>query len=291
VVKDVIYPRCAIIGIGLIGGSFALAGKRAGVLGHVVGMARTEATRKAALEIGAADTVTDGPAEACDGADLVYLATPVGAIPGLLPQIADELAEGCTVTDAGSTKAAIVAAAREVLPEHVTFIGGHPMAGSEQSSIAAARADLFEGSVYFLTADDHTNAAALDKLRQSIEALGAVPTLCDAGQHDRIVAATSHLPHLVACALARSVAEVVSAQGDVTPYIGKGFADSTRLAAGPTDVWCDILLANREHMAEGLGRLVLELQSFTATLRDGDAEALARLLDDARHAREELLGR
>jgi len=143
------YKRTAIIGIGLIGGSFALAAKRAGIVETVVGVAHSDETLQAAMQLGAADEVTSNPAEAVRGAELVYIAVPVGATRSIFGQIRDSLEPGVLVTDAGSTKREVMQAAAELLPNHVTFIGGHPMAGSEQSGVRAARVDLFEEAVYF----------------------------------------------------------------------------------------------------------------------------------------------
>ncbi len=289
--KQLQYPRVAVIGIGLIGGSFALAGKRAGVLGHVTGVARSRATRDAALATGAADAVTDDPVAACRDADLVYLATPVGAIAEVMASIAASLPAGCTVTDAGSTKTRIVTAAGELLPGHVTFIGGHPMAGSEQSGIRAARADLFQESLYFLIPAPDTEPPVLDKLSRTIEAIGAVPITCDADKHDYMVAATSHLPHLTSAALAAAVAAAIGDDSQASLFAGKGYADTTRLAAGPTEVWRDILVANHDNILRCLDRLIGQLQRYRQALCDVDAQALADLLDEARRAREELTGR
>ncbi len=169
------YNRAAIIGIGLIGGSFALAAKRAGIVETVVGVARSDETLQAAVEIGAADEVTSNPAEAVRGAELVYIAVPVGATRSIFGQIRDSLEPGVLITDAGSTKREVMQVAAELLPNHVTFIGGHPMAGSEQSGVQAARADLFQNAVYFLTATQTTSPDELDRMQEVVRALGAMP--------------------------------------------------------------------------------------------------------------------
>ncbi len=283
-----IYPRAAVIGIGLIGGSFALAAKRAGAVGHVVGVARSQATRQGALEVGAADEVTGDAAEAAANADLVYVATPVGAMPGIFQQISPTLSPNVLVTDAGSTKAEVVAAARDLLPPEVTFIGGHPLAGSEQTGPRAARADLFAGHNYFLTPDEQDNTDDLNDLIELVKALGAQPVLTSPQRHDQIVAATSHLPHVVAAALANAVGETVGDEEKVEDFVGTGFVDTTRLAAGSPQLWRDIFITNREYVGRTVSALSEQLQRWGEALSKSDAEQIEELLEEARRWREKL---
>ncbi len=278
-----LFERAAVIGIGLIGGSLALATKRQGLVGHVVGVARRENTLLDALRVGAADTVTNDPAQAVRDADLVYLATPVRAIPPLLAAIAPHLPAGCLVTDGGSTKRAIVQAAG-ALPASVTFIGGHPMTGSELSGPGAADRHLFEGSNYFLTPTDETPADDLARLIGLVEGIGARPTLVDAATHDRVLAATSHLPHLVAAALCNALVS----EDKPERFAGPGLRDTTRIAGGPANVWRDILLENAEDVREAMARLREVLDSYDAALADADGDALVELLERARDTREGL---
>jgi len=222
------YKRTAIIGIGLIGGSFALAAKRAGIVETVVGVAHSDETLQAAMQLGAADEVTSNPAEAVRGAELVYIAVPVGAIRSIFGQIRDSLEPGVLVTDAGSTKREVMQAAAELLPNHVTFIGGHPMAGSEQSGVRAARVDLFEEAVYFLIPTDTTSEEDLDRIQEVVRALGATPNVQTADVHDRLAAATSHLPHLVSAALASAVAKLLADSRQAEDFVGTGFSLALR---------------------------------------------------------------
>lgn len=283
-----IYPRVAVIGTGLIGGSFALAAKKAGAVGCVIGVARSEATRQTAREIGAADEVTADAAEAAAQADLVYVAVPVGAMRSIFSQISAAVSPGTVVTDAGSTKVEVVAAAQELLPGHVTFIGGHPLAGSEQVGIGAARADLFEGCKYFLVADDETSSDELARLIQLIQALGAEPVLTDPQRHDRMVSATSHLPHLLSAALSTTVGSLVGHESDAADFVGTGFRNTTRLAAGSPELWRDIFLSNDENLARAIVAFVRQLQQIARELRDRNADELAKLLGEARRHRQEL---
>ncbi len=284
-----IYKRAAVIGIGLIGGSFALAAKRAGVVESVIGVARSADTREGALAMGAADEVTTDPAEAVRGADLVYIAVPVRATRSIFEQIRDSLEPGALVTDAGSTKREVMAAAAELLPDSITFIGGHPMAGAEQSGVRAARADLFEGAAYYLTPSKTTTQDELDRMLALVRALGARPDVKVAEYHDRMMAATSHLSHLVAAALARTTHRLASGQKEVGNFLGTGFTDTTRLAEGLPEVWRDIFLSNPDNVAVALDEMIEQLRQFAAAFREMDRALFDQLLEEARQARRELL--
>ena len=272
----------AVVGIGLIGGSFALAGRQAGVLGEVVGVARSERTMLEALHVGAADHTTADAVEAVSGADLVFIATPVAAIPDVFGRIAPVLPEGCIVTDAGSTKRAIVAAA-SALPAHVDFVGGHPMAGSEHAGVMAARANLFRGRTWLLTPGDASNDAVA-RLRAAIEAIGARVVVVDADDHDRIVARTSHLPHLVAAALAGALGECCGEDD----FVGSGLRDTTRIAAGSAEVWREILLSNADDVLAALAEFSAEVERYRDALASGDEATLTALLEAARACRERM---
>ena len=285
------YKRTAIIGMGLIGGSFALAAKRAGIVETVVGVARSEETLQAALEIGAADEVTADPTEAVHGADLVYIAVPVGATHSVFAQIRDSLEPEALVTDAGSTKREVMQAAAELLPDHVTFIGGHPMAGSEQSGVRAARADLFQNAVYFLTATEATSPDEMDRMQEVVRALGAIPNVQTADNHDRLAAATSHLPHLVSAALASAVARLVHNDAHADSFVATGFSDTTRLSEGSPEVWRDIFLSNADNLGDSVEELIAILQALAVTLHEADSDACERLLTEAQQARWRLTGR
>ncbi len=283
-----IYPRVGVIGTGLIGGSFALAAKKAEAIGHVIGVARSEATRQKALEIGAADEVTADPAEVVAKADLVYVAVPVGAMQSIFSRISDVAGSDTVITDAGSTKVQVMAAARKLLPDHVTFIGGHPLAGSEKVGIQAARADLFAGCTYFLVADEENDRDELARLMELIQALGAEPVLTDAERHDRMVAATSHLPHLLSAVLSTTVGTMVGGEPDAADFIGSGFRDTTRLAAGLPELWRDIFLTNDQNLARTMAAFVRQLQQFGYALRNKNHDQLEQLLNEARQWRQEL---
>ncbi|MEO0682016.1 MAG: prephenate dehydrogenase/arogenate dehydrogenase family protein, partial [Pseudomonadota bacterium] len=193
-----IYRRAAIIGLGLIGGSFALAARQAGAVGEVVGHARSAATRARALELGLVDRVAETAAEAAEGADLVLLCVPVGAMSAVAAEIAPVLAPGATVSDAGSVKRSVIDAAGPHLPDHVHFIPGHPLAGTEHSGPDAAFATLYAGRWCILTPVEGADAQAVARLRGAWEACGADVDVMDPDHHDLVLAVTSHAPHLIA---------------------------------------------------------------------------------------------
>ena len=281
-----LFCRAAVIGIGLIGGSFALAAKRAGAVGHVTGVARSEATRRGALEIGAADEVTANAAQAVAGADLVYLAAPVDSICASLRALGPSLSPGALVTDAGSAKAAIMEAAAS-LPGSVTFIGGHPMAGSEQKGIGAARADLFEGSSYFLTPPAGTGAETIASLSELVSALGAKPILLEAERHDRLVALSSHFPHLLAWALC-ALAGDLDDPAELAPFVAGAWRDVTRIAGSSPEMWSEIFRANRGNVIALADRFGAELDAVRGALEAEDEAALAAYLEKARQLRERI---
>ena len=280
------YQRAAIIGIGLIGGSFSLAAKRAGLVGEVVGVARSETTRALAVEYGAADWTTDDAARAVREADLVYLATPIGAILSSLAELGPHLKPGALVTDAGSTKARIVAAA-EALPPSVAFLGGHPMAGSEQAGVAAARADLFSGATYFLTPTEATAPETLERMLLLVREIGAEPLVLEVELHDRMVAVTSHLPHALAWALCAAAGRRESPAA-LAPFAAGAWRDTTRIAASPEEVWADIFLTNPENLAEAGRRFRDELDELLRLVGAGDRPGLLAYLTRSRETHERI---
>jgi len=258
----------AIVGVGLIGGSFGLALKKAGVGGTILGVS-APSTIEAALKRGAIDEGLP-LAEAAARADLIYLAQPIGRILDTLRKIDDFVRPGTLITDAGSTKGAIVAAARLHL-RRAMFLGGHPMAGKEKRGVAEADADLFRGRTYVLTPEDSKTleAPAIDEFLKWIRAIGALPVMLNAVEHDRIVSFTSHLPQLVATALAATVAENA---GDNLSVAGPGLRDSTRLALSSFELWRDILATNSGPIKEALTAYISKLEHLRDNLRTREIE-------------------
>ena len=279
-----IVDTLAIVGTGLIGGSFALALKQAGAVREVLGVGRNPARLTVARELGLIDRAVDWPQ--AGEADCILLALPVGDTEAVLRQLAPHLKLGAIVTDAGSTKANVVAAARVALGERfVDFVPGHPIAGSEQSGPGAARADLYRGKRVVLTPQADTRADAVATVRALWEAAGAQVETLDPMQHDRIFAAVSHLPHLAAYALVDDLAR--RADGDTFfRFAASGFRDFTRIAGSSPEMWRDIALANRAAVLAELDAYLEALQMLRQSIAGEDAAALLEIFSRARAARE-----
>jgi prephenate dehydrogenase len=277
--------RVSILGVGLLGGSIGLAVRERIQGCRVVGYGHRAQTLRDALQVGALDEAYEAPGEAVRGADLVIVCTPVGLIPSLLEQIAGDLAQGAIVTDVGSTKRSIVAAAEKALPRGVHFVGSHPMAGSEKRGVQFARADLFERAVCITTPTERTSESALGKVESFWQVLGMRTTRLSPDEHDRLLADVSHLPHIVAAAL-------VAMQEDAAFNLcGKGFVDVTRIAGGDAGLWRDILLDNRDNVRRSITRLGEEMKRLETLLETGQSDALAKWLRDAAERRQHMLER
>ena len=278
-----IVEKLALVGAGLIGGSFSLALKQAGAVGEVWGIGRNPARLTVARELGLIDGVADW--QQAGQADCILLALPVGETESVLRQLAPHLKPGAIITDAGSTKANVVAAARVALGERFAdFVPGHPIAGSEQSGAGAARADLYRGKRVVLTPEADTRAAAVATVRALWQATGAQVEMLDAAQHDRIFAAVSHLPHLAAFALVDELAQ--RADGDTYfHFAASGFRDFTRIAGSSPEMWRDIALANKEAVLAELDAYLAALQTLRAAVSAEDAAALLEIFARARAAR------
>jgi prephenate dehydrogenase len=274
--------RVTIVGLGLIGGSIGLALRRASVDSEVVGWDVSPEARIAAIDRGAVTCAPNSLHEAVSGARLVVLCVPVDSSIPLLREIVPHLSPDAVVTDVGSTKARICAEAASVLPGR--FVGGHPMAGSEVSGIDGARADLFDGANWFATALPDVNDDALDRVERFVWAVGANIRRFDPAVHDRIVAAVSHLPHLLAFALSEAAANRVP-QGLEDAGAGS-FRDGTRVAASSPRLWSGILTDNAEEIVQSLDEALAWLTSARAALVDSDRAALEQLLEQARAAKD-----
>ncbi len=281
----VIIDTLALVGTGLIGGSFSLALKQAGAVREMVGVGRNPARLTIARELGLIDHVADW-AQAGQ-ADCILLALPVGETEAVLRQLAPHLKPGAIVTDAGSTKANVVAAARAALgTRFADFVPGHPIAGSEQSGPGAARADLYRGKRVVLTPQADTRTDAVSTVRALWEATGAQVETLDAAQHDRIFAAVSHLPHLAAFALVEELA--CRDDGETFfRFAASGFRDFTRIAGSSPEMWRDIALANRDALLAELDAYGAALQVVRAAVSGEDAETLLKIFSRARDAREQ----
>lgn len=278
-----IFERIAVVGLGLIGGSIALAARKAWPTALVIGIDRNEVLEKAmvrhAIDVAAPDLMI------ASEADLVILATPVDTILELLPELERYVATEALVTDVGSTKREIAAAAR-VLPDRLPFIGGHPLAGAARSGIDVARPDLFAGRPWLLTSTDDVRADLLSKLSTFVEALGAKPVVLPSpAEHDRLVAFLSHLPQLAVSALMGVIGEAAGDEG--LALAGRGLVDTTRLASSPAGVWRDVCRSNADEIGPALDRLIAELTAIRQRLPDG--ATIDRVFDRANEWRERLV--
>ena len=279
------FASITILGPGLLGGSIGLAVRQRQVADSVCVWARRPEAAAAACDRGAADRAEPDLAAAVRAADLVILATPIGAMPDLVAQMKPSLKPGVLVTDVGSVKYPVVTALEDLLGDAAGFVGAHPMAGSEQSGLEVARADLFEEAVCILTPTERTDPAALNRIHDFWVALGCRVRTIAPSVHDEVIGRVSHLPHLAAAALVNAVCR---SDATMLGYAGAGLRDSTRIAAGEPAMWTEICLENRQEIRRGLDELIHELGQFRAALENEDAVELKALLNRARHYRNEL---
>ncbi|MGH8735887.1 MAG: prephenate dehydrogenase [Burkholderiales bacterium] len=284
------FGRVAVIGVGLIGGSFALALKAAKVCAQVVGVGRGRANLDAAVALGAIDVAERDTAQAVRGADLVLVATPVAQCASVFSALAPALSPGALVIDAGSTKQDVIAAAREYMGSKIAqFVPGHPIAGAEHSGVAAAKTDLFRGKRVVLAPLPENAAESIERATAAWRACGARVARMTPEEHDAVFATVSHLPHLLAFALVHEIAQRPNS-AQLFGYAAGGFRDFTRIASSHPEIWRDICVANRDALLAELVRYGARLQSIRALLADGDAEGLEEVFAEARAARERWLG-
>ena len=272
------FIRAAVIGVGLIGGSFGMAMRKRRIAREVIGVARVPETIGVARARGAIDRGTTDPVDGVAGADLVVLATPPELVVPMARQVLPYLGAGAIVTDVASVKGGIVREIESALDpaREVAFVGGHPMAGNEGRGVAAASAELFEGSVYLITRTPRTDGAAVDRIATLARSLGARPMITDPEAHDRTVARVSHLPYLLAAAL-------MGATETETAAAGPSFLGATRVAGSPVSMWAQICRLNRREIVDALRAFRGELDRLEAALADGGD--LDVLLEGARRAR------
>ncbi|MEQ9241773.1 prephenate/arogenate dehydrogenase family protein [Roseovarius indicus] len=270
-----VYDRVALIGLGLIASSMFWAIKRAGLAGEVTGYARSAETRETAREIGLCDRVCDSAAEAVEGADLVVLCVPVGAMGAVAAEIAPVLKPGATVSDVGSVKKDVIEAVAPHLPEGVHFVPAHPLAGTEHSGPRSGFAELFENRFTLIVPVEGTDRDAVERLERFWQGMGAKTEEMDAEHHDLVLAVTSHAPHLIAYTMV-GVADDLRrvTDSEVIRYSAAGFRDFTRIAASDPTMWRDVFLHNKEATLEILGRFTEELFALQRAIRTGDGDHL-----------------
>ncbi len=277
--------KLAIFGVGLIGGSVALALKQTATVGEVVGVGRSRANLDAALKLGIIDRIATTAAEAVQDADVVLLAVPVGQMAALMLEIAPHLGAETVITDAGSTKQDVAALMQQHLAAHLpNCVPGHPIAGAETCGAAAARADLYQGRNVVLTPLPQSNKAALEKVRALWQACGAKISEMPATQHDAIFATVSHLPHLLAYTLVDMIARRDNAD-TLFSFAASGFRDFTRIAGSSPEMWRDIALANRQALLNEIEQYQTSLEQMRIALTAEDAAALEATFKRAQTAR------
>ena len=284
------FGKIVVFGTGLIGGSFALALKAAGAVEEVVGFGRAPGTLRIAQELGVIDRAGINPAHEIGDADIVLVATPVAQMPEIFSRIAPYLGPNTLVTDGGSTKGDVVAAARAAFKGHIgKFVPAHPIAGAENSGPAAARWDLYRGKKVVVTPLAENNDERLDRIKRAWALCGADIYELTPEQHDRVFAAVSHLPHVLSYALVHDLATREDADLFFT-FAASGFRDFTRIAASHPEMWRDICLANRQALLQELERYQVQLCELHDALTASDGERLEDIFGIARQARREWSG-
>jgi len=279
------FGKVVIVGVGLIGGSFALGLKAAAAAEHIVGLGRSPQALARALELGLIDEACDSPEQALRGADLVLIAAPVAQTGPILQSLLPWLEPHTVVTDAGSTKSDVVAAARAVLQQRIgQFVPGHPIAGRESNGPDAAIADLYRGKKAVLTPLPENAQASVDAVARAWTLCGAIIHVLTPGEHDKVFAAVSHLPHLLAYALVDEVANKPHADL-LFQYAASGFRDFTRIAGSSPEMWRDISLANRDALLGELDAYLAQLTGLRARLAVADGAGLEAVYANAQRAR------
>ncbi|MEH6629916.1 MAG: prephenate/arogenate dehydrogenase family protein [Halopseudomonas aestusnigri] len=274
-IKEPLFNKIALIGIGLIGSSLARATKQRGLAREIVACARSKTTHDKVMDLGIADAVYETPGEAVRDADLVIFCTPVSTYGDLALAMSSSLKPGAIVSDVGSVKESVIRDVGQHLPDGVHFVPGHPIAGTEHSGPEAGFAELFDGRWCILTPPVGTNAEALAKITSYWEALGSMVEIMTAHHHDKVLAITSHLPHLIAYTIVGTATDLEeSQQADVVKFSAGGFRDFTRIAASDPIMWRDVFLNNREAVLEMLQRFSEDLSVLQRAVRWGEGDVL-----------------
>ena len=286
--KPLHFKKAAIIGVGLIGGSLAMVLKRDGLASSIVGVGRGLPNLEAAKRLGIVDSFTRDIAEGVKDADLVVVAVPVLKIAETIKQAAAHLKPGCIVTDVGSVKGAVIESVEPLVPEGVHFVPGHPIAGTEHSGAEAAFAELYVGRKCILTPTAKTGKGALEAVRRIWNATGAKVVVMDASQHDMILAAVSHLPHMIAYTLVNTVGDMEDKGVDALGYSAGGFRDFTRIASSSPEMWSDICAMNKEQILNTIDGFAKRLSSLRSLIEKEDLNGLKAEFGRAKELRDSL---
>ena len=285
----VIYGKIAVIGIGLIGSSIALAARRAGVAGHIVGCDANPGVAPEVERLGLVDSFTDDTVAAVSDADLVIMAVPVGAVGALAAEIIPAMKDGAVLTDTGSTKRSVIRDVAPHLQPHIHWLPSHPLAGTEHSGPAAGFADLFTGR-YWLIISGEVPEEQVSRFESFVTALGSVGERMEADYHDKVLALTSHLPHLIAYTIVGTAVDLESQlKNDVIRFSASGFRDFTRLAASDPVVWRDVFINNDEAVLEMLQRFSEDLSYLQRAIRWGETDKLETLFQRTREIRRSII--
>lgn len=284
------FRRVALIGIGLINASLAHCMRRNGLAREIVACAKTERSRRVALDLGIADIVEESPEAAVRGADLVVLGVPVGAMADVIQAAAPGLAEGAIVTDVGSVKQAVIRDVVPALPEHAVFVPGHPVAGTEHSGPESGFAELFDGRWTILTPLPGMPREAVDRVAGLWTACGSRVVEMEAHHHDQVLAVTSHLPHLIAYTIVDTATNLeTTSESEVIKFSAGGFRDFTRIAASDPVMWRDVFLNNREAVLEMLQRFSEDLTAMQRAIRWGEGDTLEEMFSRTRAIRRGII--
>lgn len=283
--KNLVLKKLVIFGVGLIGGSVALALKQAGSAAQIIGVGRSSKSLQTAVDLGVIDIASSNVADAIKDADIVLIAAPVAQTPAILTAIKPHLSATTVITDAGSTKSDVLISAKEILGAQFNqFVGGHPIAGAEKSGVTAATADLYRNKNVVLTPTEATNLEAVQRVRELWQSCGATVSEMLAETHDGIFAAVSHLPHLLAFALVDEVASRPNAE-QLFGFAASGFRDFTRIAGSHPEMWRDISLANKDALLNELSAYQTEISTLKTMLENSDGAGLQALFERASLAR------
>jgi prephenate dehydrogenase len=283
-----VINHLVIIGVGLIGSSLALALRQAGYVKHITGSGRSEANLKKGVELGIIDDYNLSVTEAVIDADVIVVATPLGAMLGIFEKILPGLSSKSVITDVGSVKGSVVKDARLVFGKQFPqFVAGHPIAGTEQSGVEAGFATLYKNRKVILTPDQDTDSQALETVNQMWQATGAQVECMDISHHDLVLAATSHLPHMLAFSLVSHLSKMTD-QDEIFDYAAGGFRDFTRIASSDPVMWRDICMANGDALVELIEGYKIQLDQISIAIRDENPDALYELFKDAKHTRDQL---
>lgn len=281
------FGKMVVVGVGLVGGSLALACREKGIASEIIGVGRSEGNLKDAVALNVIDSYTFKIEDAVKGADIVILATPVKSLVRLAGRMSPYLSSGVIVTDVGSVKGPLIGI-EDIIPPSAYFVGAHPVAGKERSGVKEASAGIFRGAKCILTPTLRTNPDALNAVQSMWEAAGAHVIHMDPARHDRIFAVVSHLPHLVAYALVNTILDMEKTEAEIISYSAGGFRDFTRIAASQPEMWRDICLMNRENIIEMLERYEMTIGRLKSFIQNENAEGLCREFERARQVREKL---